>query len=88
MADSSEQIDKVRQQFTRQADAYIRTRQASDEAGLLGLAALSGAKAGDRALDVACGPGFLTMALASRCAALLDEADLRVRLVSDEESEA
>lgn len=27
-------------------------------------------------------------ALASRCAALLDEADLRVRMVSDEESEA
>jgi exodeoxyribonuclease VII small subunit len=26
--------------------------------------------------------------LASRCAALLDEADLRVRLVSEEESEA
>lgn len=68
MADPSEQIDKVREQFTRQADAYIRTRQASDEAGLLGLAALSGAKPGDRALDVACGPGLLTMALASRCA--------------------
>ena len=68
MADSSEQIDKVRAQFTRQADAYIRTRQASDEAGLLALAALPGATPGDRALDVACGPGFLAMALASRCA--------------------
>lgn len=71
MADPSEQIDRVRAQFTRQADAYIRTRQASDEAGLRGLAALSGAKPGDRALDVACGPGFLATALASRCASVV-----------------
>lgn len=68
MADSSEQIDRIRAQFTRQADAYIRTRQATDEAGLLGLVKLSGAQHRHRALDVACGPGFLTMAFAARCA--------------------
>jgi len=68
MADPSEQIEKIREQFTRQADAYIRTRQATDEAGLLGLVALSGAQRTHAALDVACGPGFLTMAFAARCA--------------------
>ena len=68
MADSSEQIDRIRKQFTRQADAYIRSRQATNVAGLLGLVALSGAQRTERVLDVACGPGFLTMAFATRCA--------------------
>ena len=68
MDDSSEQIGRIRKQFTRQADAYIRSKQATNVSGLLGLVALSGAKPTDRVLDVACGPGFLTMAFASRCA--------------------
>jgi len=68
MAEPSEQIDRIRKQFTRQADAYIRSRQATNVAGLNRLVALSGAKPTDRVLDVACGPGFLTMAFASRCA--------------------
>jgi ubiquinone/menaquinone biosynthesis C-methylase UbiE len=68
MADSREQIEKIRNQFTRQADAYIRSAQATNEAGLRGLVALSGAQPGHAALDVACGPGFLTMAFAARCA--------------------
>jgi SAM-dependent methyltransferase len=68
MADPNEQIDRIRAQFTRQADAYIRSRQATDAAGLLGLVLLSGAQRSHRALDVACGPGFLTMAFAERCA--------------------
>jgi ubiquinone/menaquinone biosynthesis C-methylase UbiE len=59
-------VDQVRTQFTRQAETYARMRQTTDEKGLQGLVALSGAKAGDRALDVACGPGFLTMVLATR----------------------
>ncbi|MEW6268329.1 MAG: methyltransferase domain-containing protein [Thermodesulfobacteriota bacterium] len=59
-------VDEVRAQFTRQAEVYARMRQATDQKGLDGLVALSGAKAGDRALDVACGPGFLTMTLATR----------------------
>jgi hypothetical protein len=52
MADSREQIEKIRKQFTRQADAYIRTAQATNEAGLAGLVALSGAKPSHAALDV------------------------------------
>jgi ubiquinone/menaquinone biosynthesis C-methylase UbiE len=68
MADPREQIEKVRDQFTKQADAYIRSAQATNEAGLRGLVTLSGAQPGHSALDVACGPGFLTMAFAARCA--------------------
>lgn len=61
-------VDKVRAQFTRQAEIYARMRQTTDQRGLDGLVALSGAGAGHRALDVACGPGFLTMTLATRTA--------------------
>ncbi|HVP27783.1 MAG TPA: methyltransferase domain-containing protein [Myxococcota bacterium] len=67
MPDPTPQLDRIRAQFTRQADAYARMRQTTDEAGLLGLVSLAGTRAGDRVLDVACGPGFLTMAFASRC---------------------
>ncbi|HEY8517069.1 MAG TPA: methyltransferase domain-containing protein [Candidatus Binatia bacterium] len=65
---SEANVDTVRAQFTRQAEIYARMRQTTDQKGLDGLVALSGAKPGDRALDVACGPGFLTMTLATRAA--------------------
>ena len=61
-------VDRIREQFTRQADVYARMRQTTDQRGLDGLVALAGATATDRALDVACGPGFLTMTLAARTA--------------------
>jgi ubiquinone/menaquinone biosynthesis C-methylase UbiE len=61
-------IDRVREQFTRQAEAYARMRQTTDERGLGLLVALSGAGPADRVLDVACGPGFLTLAFAARAA--------------------
>ena len=69
MEESRDHLDKIRNQFTRQADAYVRLRATQDEKNHAGLAALSGVGPGDRALDVACGPGFLTMALAARGAA-------------------
>jgi ubiquinone/menaquinone biosynthesis C-methylase UbiE len=59
-------LDRIRDQFTRQADAYLRMRQTTDEASLRALVKLSGAQKGQRALDVACGPGFLTMAFAEQ----------------------
>jgi ubiquinone/menaquinone biosynthesis C-methylase UbiE len=65
MADSH--IDRIREQFTRTADVYARMRQTTDERGLEALVGLSGAKPTDRSLDVACGPGFLTLAFARRC---------------------
>ena len=67
MADP-QQIARVREQFTRQAEAYAGMQQTRDEASMRGLVALSGAGASSRALDVACGPGFLTLAFAGACA--------------------
>ncbi len=61
-------LELIRAQFTRTADVYARMRQTTDERGLEALVGLSGASSTDRALDVACGPGFLTLALARRCA--------------------
>lgn len=61
-------VDSIREQFTRQADVYARMRQATDQRGLDGLVKLTGATATDRVLDVACGPGFLTMAFAASAA--------------------
>jgi len=42
-------------------------RQTTDERSLNALVQVCGADAGTRVLDVACGPGFLTMAFAARC---------------------
>jgi len=64
----SDHVETVRAQFTRQAEVYARMRQTTDEKALDGLVMLTGAAAGERALDVACGPGFLTMTLAARVA--------------------
>jgi ubiquinone/menaquinone biosynthesis C-methylase UbiE len=68
MGDSREHLDEIRRQFTRQADAYAAMPQTKDEAAHAGLVALVGAQPNDRVLDVACGPGFLTLAFARRCA--------------------
>jgi len=68
MSDSDPHLDAIRQQFTKQADAYVRMRQTTDERGLQGLVGLSGVQPQHRVLDVACGPGFLTMTFAARCA--------------------
>jgi ubiquinone/menaquinone biosynthesis C-methylase UbiE len=65
VADS--QLDRVREQFTRQADAYARMAQTQDPRPLEGLVAVAGTQPGERVLDVACGPGFLTLAFARRC---------------------
>ena len=61
-------VERVREQFTRQAEAYAGMRQTHDEAPLRALVALTAAGPESRALDVACGPGFLTLAFAARCA--------------------
>lgn len=61
-------VDQIRDQFTRQAETYAGMQQTRDEGALRILVALSGARPTDRVLDVACGPGFLTMAFAQVCA--------------------
>src|SRR5688572_5378739 len=68
MDDSQLHMQKIRDQFTRQAEAYIRMRQTTDEEALGKAVALTGVQSEHRVLDVACGPGFLTMAFARRCA--------------------
>lgn len=64
----TDHVERIRAQFTRQAEVYARMRQTTDQRGLDGLVLLSGAAPGQRVLDVACGPGFLTMTFATRVA--------------------
>jgi ubiquinone/menaquinone biosynthesis C-methylase UbiE len=67
-AESGEALRRIQEQFTRTADVYARMRQTTDERGLDAIVAIADPKPEARALDVACGPGFLTLALARRCA--------------------
>ena len=71
MSDPREHLDHIRRQFTRQAAAYSDMPQTSDAARAEALAAFTGVQPHHEVLDVACGPGFLTAALARRCARAL-----------------
>src|SRR5262245_4481859 len=64
---SDDHLTAVRRQFTRTAEVYARLMQTTQARGLKGLVSLSGAGAKDKVLDVACGPGFLTMTFAQGC---------------------
>jgi ubiquinone/menaquinone biosynthesis C-methylase UbiE len=66
MATSAGQLGRIQRQFRRQARAY-EALTAGDERGFEALVALSGVTADQRVVDVACGPGFLTMTFAARC---------------------
>src|SRR4029450_11525461 len=67
VVDADAHLERIRAQFGKQADVYARMRQATDEGALNALVEVSRADAGSRVLDVACGPGFLTMSFAARC---------------------
>jgi ubiquinone/menaquinone biosynthesis C-methylase UbiE len=56
---------KIQKQFNRQAKEYARTNQANDMRGMAGLVGLTKTNASSVTLDVACGPGRLTMAFAN-----------------------
>jgi ubiquinone/menaquinone biosynthesis C-methylase UbiE len=71
VAPAGDHVERIRAQFTRQAEVYAGLRQTRDEASLRGLVALAGTGPSDRVLDVACGPGFLTLAFAERCGSAL-----------------
>ncbi|MDD9934007.1 MAG: methyltransferase domain-containing protein [Myxococcales bacterium] len=83
---SDDHIDRIREQFTRTADVYARLMQATQERGLKGLVKLAGAGAQDHVLDVACGPGFLTMTFATHCAQVtgFDATDAFLELAREE----
>lgn len=68
MSTTQDHLDAVRRQFTRQADVYARMRQTIDDSALRALVAICGTQPEHRVLDVACGPGFLTLAFARLCA--------------------
>lgn len=68
MSDAREHLGNVRRQFTRQADAYSDMPQTTDTSRMEALAAFTGVEPRHDVLDVACGPGFLTAALARRSA--------------------
>jgi ubiquinone/menaquinone biosynthesis C-methylase UbiE len=68
---SSDHVEKIRSQFTRQARAYADTTQAKDDDAHARFVAMLAPAANARVLDVACGPGFLTLAFAARCAEVI-----------------
>ena len=56
--------DTIRDQFTRQAVPFSQAPSIRDEAALALLVEAAGAAAGQRTLDVACGPGLVVCAFA------------------------
>ena len=68
MSERAANLDLVQSQFRRQADEYARITSGDDKF-TDSIVALADPAAADRVLDIACGPGYLTMALAQRTAA-------------------
>jgi ubiquinone/menaquinone biosynthesis C-methylase UbiE len=56
---------KIQKQFNRQAKEYAQTNQAKDLRAMASLVGLTKTNASSVTLDVACGPGRLTMAFAN-----------------------
>ena len=56
----------IRKQFTVTAAAFTRSKAVTDRVTHELMADLAGARPGLRALDLACGPGFVALALAAR----------------------
>ncbi|HJY82437.1 MAG TPA: class I SAM-dependent methyltransferase [Candidatus Binatia bacterium] len=68
MSDTQSHLDAVREQFTRQAEVYAHMQHAADTAAFRQLVSLAQPQPHHKVLDVACGPGFLTMTFAEYCA--------------------
>lgn len=60
-------LSDVQRQFRRQGQPYARREDVADERALQALVMLSGVGSAERVVDVACGPGFLTIAFARHC---------------------
>jgi SAM-dependent methyltransferase len=59
-------LERTRQEFTRQAAGFAASAATTDQAQVARLIEAVGNRARGRALDVACGPGIVTSALAER----------------------
>ena len=59
-------LQRVRQEFTRQAAAFAASAATTDQSQVVRLVEAIGDSARERVLDVACGPGIVTSALAER----------------------
>jgi len=66
-AETSEHKALVREEFTRQADAYASAPVITDAERLARLVGAADPGPDDRALEIATGPGYVAMALAERC---------------------
>jgi ubiquinone/menaquinone biosynthesis C-methylase UbiE len=65
--ETSDHKATVREEFTRQADAYAAAPVITDGERLARLVRAIDPQPGDRALEIATGPGYVTMALAEHC---------------------
>jgi len=79
--------DVVRKQFDRQAEAYSEMEVVRDRRMLEFLVGITRVGAGDRVLDVACGPAFMTLAFAERAASAVG-VDLTDRFIASARAEA
>ena len=72
----------VREEFTRQADAYANAEVIKDQARLERLVTGIAPGGGERAIEIATGPGYVAMALAAHCREVvgvdLTEAPLKI----------
>ncbi len=59
-------LERTRREFANQADRFSASAAIGDQAQVARLVDAIGAAAGGRILDVACGPGIVTSALAAR----------------------
>jgi ubiquinone/menaquinone biosynthesis C-methylase UbiE len=72
----------VREEFTRQADAYARAAVITDQDRLARLVAAIAPQSDAQAIEIATGPGYVAMALAAQCREVvgvdLTEAPLKI----------
>ena len=87
VSDKNPHTDRIQKQFTRQAKAYADTAQARDIKSMNRVVELTKIDHSSTTLDVACGPGRLTMALA-QCAADATGIDATAALLNIARSEA
>lgn len=67
-AEATDHVARIQEQFSRQAEAYKRLKIVTDPRMIAAVVSASGVRPGDRIVDLACGPGFLTMGFAERAA--------------------